>query len=79
MRGKDLVLITPTKIKTPFVLDRVFMFSGIAGAILVWFLWHFLFDLVLQVVLALFGIRLWLKNIHLKRQVNKLKGLILLE
>ena len=73
MKSKDISLSRPLVSSSTFGFDRVFILSGISATIAVWFVWHFIFDLVLQVILGMTALVLWIKNLQLKRYVNKLE------
>ena len=82
MKGKDLAYSRhqnrwhPNRITPQLGFDRVFLLSGTICAVLAWFVWHLIFDLILQIILGMFVMRLWFKNIRLKRHLSKLEKTI---
>lgn len=70
MKGKDVAC----KKSPPLGFDRVFILTGTVCSVLAWFVWHFIFDLVLQVILGMSVMVLWLKNLQLKRHLTKLEN-----
>lgn len=74
MKSKEVSVSRPCVSAFLYGVDRVFIISGISSVIAVWFVWHFIFDLVLQVILGMTALVLWIKNIQLKRHLNKLES-----
>ncbi|UZE96186.1 hypothetical protein [Alkalimarinus alittae] len=74
MNSKEVTLSRSPKISPFLSFDKIFYMSGLIAVISVWFVWHVIFDLVLQVMLGMTILVLWFKNMQLKRNVNKLEG-----
>lgn len=74
MKSKDVSVSRPHVSTSLLGFDRVFIVSGFSSVIAVWFVWHFIFDLVLQIILGMTVLVLWVKNIQLKRHLNKLES-----
>lgn len=73
MKSKEVALSRPRVFSPLLGFDRVFIVSGVSSVVAVWFVWHFIFDLVLQIILGMTVLVLWIKNLQLKRHVNKLE------
>lgn len=74
MNSKEVTLSRTSKTSSLLSFERLFFMSGLTAVISVWFVWHVVFDLVLQVILGMTILVLWTKNIQLKRSVNKLES-----
>lgn len=74
MKSKEVAIPRSHTHSTSLSFDRVLIASGFSSITAVWFVWHFIFDLVLQVTLGVTVLVLWIKNLQLKRQLNKLES-----